>query len=226
MLRNKMIRAAIPKTSPIGFVDATSTNSIGGPTPNVTVSADDFVVAFDSGVFNTDISQHTFGGTSTTGTITDHITSTNGTANSKNNGTLDMFGSTAISGGGTLNLSSSGGEDAVVMGFLVADGGDSVSFTQGTSGSISVSSVTSDDLVVIYECAESSGITPPTLGTPSGYTSAFANEWVQSAGSPNKRHCASIRVSYKTGQTGTVAHTVTTAGSAVNTAIIIRIYTA
>lgn len=225
MLRNRILRA-FPKGNPIGFVDATSTNTIGGPTSNVTVSTDDFVVAFDSGVFNSEISQHTFGGTSTTGTITDHIDSNTGTTNSKNNGGLDMFGSTAISSGGTLNLSSSGGENAVVMGFLVADGGDSVSFTQGNSGSISVSSVTSDDLIVIYECAESSGSTPPTLGTPSGYTSAFTNSWAITAGSPNKHHAASVRVSYKTGQTGTVSHTVTTAGSANNTAIIIRIYTA
>ena len=219
-----MILAAIPKGVPIGFVDATSGTGGFGSTGTITVSTGDFVLGFSSGRFPADVSNQTLGGTSSTSSVTDD-TSAFGGANpgALSNEYLDIFGHFTITSGGTLNLTDTGGDSSAAYGLLAADGGDSLSFQNAGSGSISVSSVTTDDLVVIFEIAESFG-SAPTLNAPSGYTSAMT--YTYTAGKGGGTVGARIRVSYQTGQSGTVSHTVTTAGDAANAAAIIRIYNA
>ena len=224
MLRSKMIRAAIPKGAPISFVDATSGTGGYGSTGTITVSTDDFVLGFSSGRFPADVSSQTLGGTSSKSSVTDDTTAFGGaTAGHQSNEYLDIFGHFTITSGGTLNLTDTGGDSSAAYGLLAADGGDSLSFQNAGSGSISVSSVTTDDLVVIFEIAESFG-SAPTLNAPSGYTSAMT--YTYTAGKGGGTTGARVRVSYQTGQSGTVSHTVTTAGSAANAAAIIRIYNA
>lgn len=225
MLRSKMIRAAIPKGVPINFVDATSGTGGFGSTGTITVSTGDFVLGFSSGRFPAAVSSQTLGGTSSTSSVTDDTSAPSGGATSgyQSNEYLDVFGHFTITSGGTLNLTDTGGDSSAAYGLLAADGGDSLSFQNAGSGSISVSSVTTDDLVVIFEIAESFG-SAPTLNAPSGYTSAMT--YTYTAGKGGGATGARVRVSYQTGQSGTVSHTVTTAGDAANAAAIIRIYNA
>lgn len=222
MLRSKMIRAAIPKGVPINFVDSVIATGSLSTSGNITVSTDDFVIAFKSGQFASFLSNDTYGGTSSISSITDDITSSNGTAGAQTAYYLDLLSHFTVTSGGTLNITDNDGGQNAGFGLLAVDGGDSLSFNQGTS-SISVSSVTANDIVVIFEIAEdvSSGVIP---STPSGYTSAGTYNIV--AGKGGGSTYIGARVSYKTGQSGTVSHTVTTAGGIFNTGVIIRIYNA
>ena len=116
-------------------------------------------------------------------------------------------------------MTEGGGRDAG-YGILAVDGGTNTSVSVGISGSISVSSVTTDDVIVIYETTQSLG-SAAVPSTPSGYTSAFSHSFTVGKGG-GTRYWA-CRVSYKTGASGTVAHTVTTSGD-YNGGAIIRIY--
>ena len=218
MLRNKMIRAAIPKGSPISFVDATQGTGGGGSTGTITVSTDDFVLLFSQGKIAEDPSIYSYGGTSSLGLLTS-IIGQGATTGASGNDYLNIASSAPVSSGGTLNMTESGGREAG-YGILAVDGGANTSVDAATSGSISVSSVTTDDVIVIYETTQgpAPGVVP---STPSGYTSAFSQSFtVGKGGGAEGWGC---RVSYKTGASGTVAHTVTTAGS-YNGGAIIRIY--
>ena len=64
MLRNRMIRAAIPKGSPISFVDATQGTGAFGSTGTITVSTDDFALLFSHGKIADELSFYSYGGTS------------------------------------------------------------------------------------------------------------------------------------------------------------------
>ena len=220
MLRNKMIRAAIPKGSPISFVDATQGTGGGGSTGTITVSTDDFVLLFSHGKIAEDPSIYSYGGTSSLGSLT-NIIAQGATTGSSGNDYLNIASSAPVSSGGTLNMTESGGREAG-YGILAVDGGANTSVDAATSGSISVSSVTTDDVVVIYETTQTlSTGTGSIPSTPSGFTSAFSQSFTTGKGGGTQGWAC--RVSYKTGASGTVAHTVTTAGD-FNGGAIIRIY--
>ena len=218
MLRNRMIRAAIPKSSPISFVDATQGTGGFGSTGTITVSTDDFALLFSHGKIADELSFYSYGGTSSLGSLTGVIAQ-GATTGESGNDYLNIASSAQVSSGGTLNMTEQGGRDAG-YGILAVDGGANTSVDVATSGSISVSSVTTDDVIVIYETTQSfGGAAVPS--TPSGYTSAFSQSFTVGKGG-GTRYWA-CRVSYKTGASGTVAHTVTTAGD-YNGGAIIRIY--
>ena len=218
MLRNRMIRAAIPKGNPISFVDATQGTGGFGSTGTITVSTNDFVLLFSHGKIADDLSIYSYGGTSSLGSLTGVI-SRGSTLGASGNDYLNIASSASVSSGGTLNMTEGGGRDAG-YGILAVDGGTNTSVSVGISGSISVSSVTTDDVIVIYETTQSLG-SAAVPSTPSGYTSAFSHSFTVGKGGSAQGWAS--RVSYKTGASGTVAHTVTTAGEN-NGGAIIRIY--
>jgi hypothetical protein len=222
MLRNRMIRAAIPKGSPISFVDATGqVVDVAGTTGTITVSTGDFIVAFSHGKIADEISFYSFGGTSTVGTLNNFATQGT-TIGDGGNDYLNIASSAPISSGGTLNMSESGGRDAG-FGLIAFDGGDSISYSAGTSGSISVSGVTANDAIIIYETTQQLSTSVGTLpGTPSGYTSAFSHQW--QVGQGGSKQGWSTRVSYQTGLSGTVSHTIPSGAWDYIGSLIIRVY--
>jgi len=219
MLRNKMIRAAIPKGNPISFVDATEGTGARGSTGTITVSTDDFALLFSHGRIADTIDEYSFGGTSTLGSTTT-IVSQQTTTGANGNEYLNIASSAPVSSGGTLNMTEAGDRGAG-YGIIVFDGGTNTSHDVATSGSISVSSVTTDDVVVIYETTQTIGGSAVIPSTPSGFTSAFSHSYT--AGKGGGASGWGSRVSYKTGASGTVSHTVTTSGN-FNGGVIIRVY--
>lgn len=222
MLRNRMIRAAIPKGSPIGFVDATGqVVDSSSTTGTITVSTDDLIVAFSHGKIADEISQYSFGGTSTVGTLNNFAPQQTTTGNSGND-YLNIASSAPISSGGTLNMTENNFRDAG-FGLIAFDGGNSISFDVGTSGSISVSGVTADDAIIIYETTQQLSTSVGTLpSTPSGYTSAFSHQW--QVGQGGSKQGWSTRVSYQTGLSGTVSHTIPSGSWDYIGSLIIRVY--
>jgi len=224
MLRNRMIRAAIPKGSPISFVDATGqVVDISSTTGTITVSTDDSIVAFSHGKIADEISFYSFGGTSTLGSFNNFALQGTTTGDSGND-YLNIASFVPISSGGTLNMTENGGRDAG-FGLIAFDGGDSISFSAGTSGSISVTDVTTDDAIIIYETTQQFGVSTGTLpGTPSGYTSAFSHQW--QVGQGGAKQGWSTRVSYQTGLSGTVSLTIPSGSWDYIGSLIIRVYSA
>lgn len=219
MLRNRMIRAAIPKGSPISFVDATQGTGGGGSTGTITVSTDDLILAFSHGKVADEISFYSFGGTCTLDTEST-IYEQGATTGESGNDYLNVVSSFPVFSGGTLNMTESTGRDAG-YGILAVDGGTNTSSNIGTSGSISVSSVTTDDVVVIYETTQSF-FTANVPSTPSGFTSAFSHSFTVGKGGGTRGWAC--RVSYKTGASGTVSHTIPSGSWDYIGSAIIRIY--
>lgn len=220
MLRNKMIRAAIPKGNPISFVDATEGTGGFGSTGTITVSTDDFALLFSHGRVADTIDTYSFGGTSTLGSTTTIVPQ--GTIRGESgNDYLNIASSALVSSGGTLNMTEEGDRDAG-YGIIVFDGGTNTSHDAATQDDISVSGVTTDDVVVIYETTQRVGSGVSIIpSTPSGFTSAFSHSFdVGKGGGARSWGC---RVSYKTGASGTVSHEVTESGDW-NGGVIIRVY--
>jgi len=221
MLRNKMIRAAIPKGSPISFVDATQGTGAYGSTGTITVSTDDLILAFSHGKIADEIDFYSYGGTCTLGSESS-IYIQGSTTGDGGNDYLNIVSRFPVSSGGTLNMTESGGRSAG-YGILAVDGGTNTSSNIGTTGSISVSSVTTDDVVVIYETTQVLDYATGTIpSTPSGFTSAFSHNFTVGAGR-NKQGWG-CRVSYKTGASGTVSHTIPSGFWDYIGSAIIRIY--
>lgn len=221
MLRSKMIRAAIPKGNPISFVDATGGAGAYGSTGTITISSTDFMVLFSQGKIADDftIGAYTFGGTSSVNTPSEFISQGESVGDSGND-YLNIAATMTASSGGTLNMTEGGGRDAG-YGIVALDGGDSVSYSFGGS----VSNVTTDDVIVIYETTQTLGTATGVLpATPSGYTSAFSHTWTVGKGGGSQGWGS--RVSYKTGQSGTVSHSAPTGSWDYIGSAIIRIYNA
>lgn len=220
MLRNRIIRAAIPKGSPIGFVDATDGTGAYGSTGTITVSSTDFMLVFSHGKIADPLSYYSYGGTSSGSVDTDFIYQQD-TVGDSGNDYLNIASTLTVSSSGTLNMTENGGR-AAGYGIIALDGGDNVSHSVGQSGSISVSSVTTDDVIVIYETTQTLGSTAYTPATPSGYTSAFNHSYQVGRGGGTQNWAC--RVSYKTGQSGTVSHTIPSGSWDYIGSAIIRVY--
>lgn len=185
---------------------ATAAGSSYPTTSNINVYTTDYLVGWNNGKQTQGVSGALDNGTSS---INSWYSIASAIGDSGNDILLDVA-TTTVSSAGTLGLESY--VQYAGLGFIAVSDADSYSVSSATSGSVSVSNCTSNDLMIIVHSIQDlqrSGFYYPT-STPSGYTQLVQQSWTSGQGGATQYWTTTVW--YKEGGSGTESYTGTSSG--------------
>lgn len=185
---------------------ATAAGSSYPTTSNINVYTTDYLVGWNNGKQTQGVGGAVDNGTAT---ISSWYSIASAIGDSGNDILLDVA-TTTVSSAGTLGLESY--VQYAGLGFIAVSDADSYSVSSATSGSVSVSNCTSNDLMIIVHSIQDlqrSGFYYPT-STPSGYTQLVQQSWTSGQGGATQYWTTTVW--YKEGGSGTESYTGTSSG--------------